>query len=54
MPTKLVCFKCKADWQSEGSPAICPDCGQDSVAIAVEDTDEDDADEPIGVALMVV
>lgn len=34
--TKLVCAKCRVDWRSPGSPAICPVCKESSFAISVE------------------
>jgi len=31
---KLVCWKCGKVWRGCGSPAVCPDCKEQSVAIA--------------------
>lgn len=37
MNTKLVCYKCGADWAGSGSPCVCPVCKEMSCAIAKED-----------------
>lgn len=37
MQKQLVCWKCQKPWpQGLGSPAICPACKKESVAIVAE------------------
>lgn len=33
----LVCIKCREEWTGKGSPSACPECGEESCAINVEE-----------------